>query len=81
MDVWVAYSYSLYFFDQFSCIKFFDLSYGLKDIDFQSFNQFKSFLELFLLNKQDYPNSVVDWSRLTSGAPLSASQCNKSILI
>ena len=40
MDVWIGYSYSLYFSDQFSCIKFFPLTYGLKDIDFQSFNDF-----------------------------------------
>ena len=35
----IAYSYSLYFSDQFWCIKFFDPIYGLKDIDFIS-NQF-----------------------------------------
>ena len=55
MDIRVAYSYSLYFSDQFSCIKFFDLSYGLKDIDFQSFNQFNSFSGFILLLKQHYP--------------------------
>ena len=44
----VAYSYLLYFSDQFSCIKFFDLTYGLKDIDFQSLKQFTSFLKAFL---------------------------------
>ena len=49
VDIRIAYSYSLYFSDQFSCIKFFDLSYGLKVIDFQSFNHFKSFSGLFLL--------------------------------
>ena len=43
MDIQIAYSYSLYFSDQLSCIKFFDLSYGLKDIDFQSLNQLKAF--------------------------------------
>ena len=41
MDIRVAYLYSLYFSDQLSCIKFFHQSYGLKDIDFQSFIQFK----------------------------------------
>ena len=41
MDIWVVYSYSLYFSDQLLCIKFFHWSYGLKDIDFQSFIQFK----------------------------------------
>ena len=38
--MWVAYSYSLYFFEQLSCIKYFHLTYGLKDIDFLSFNHF-----------------------------------------
>ena len=28
------------FFDQFSCIKFLNLNYGLKDIKFQSLNNF-----------------------------------------
>ena len=43
MDIQIAYSYSLYFSDQISCIKFFDLTYGLKDIDFQSFIHLKTF--------------------------------------
>ena len=34
VDMQVAYPYSLYFSDQLSCIKFFHLSYGLKDINF-----------------------------------------------
>ena len=51
----MAYSYSLYFSDQFSCIKFFDLSYGLKDIDFQSLNQLKAFLELINSFNKHYP--------------------------
>ena len=45
MGVWIADSYSLYFSDQFSCIKFFDLSYGLKDIEFQSLNHFNQILD------------------------------------
>ena len=48
------------FFDQFSCIKFFDLSYGLKDIDFQSLKQFKSFLEFLLLFKLTLSRTVPD---------------------
>ena len=53
---WVAYTYSLHFSDQFSCIKFFDQSYGLKDINFQSLINYKSFLEFLLLFKsQHYP--------------------------
>ena len=43
VDIQIAYSYSLYFSDQFSCIKFFDLSYGLKDINYQSLNLLKAF--------------------------------------
>ena len=43
VDMWIPYRYSLYFSDQFSCINFFDLSYGLKDIEFQRFKHFKSF--------------------------------------
>jgi len=35
------------FFDQFSCIKFLNLNYVLKDNKFQSFNQFKSFSEFY----------------------------------
>ena len=34
VDIWIVYSYSLYFSDQFSCIKFLNLNYGLKDIEF-----------------------------------------------
>ena len=41
MGIRIAYSYSLYFSDQFSCIKFLNQTYGLKDIEFYSFNQFK----------------------------------------
>ena len=37
----VAYLYSLYFSEQLSCINYFDLTYGLKDINYQSFIQFK----------------------------------------
>ena len=40
MGMWIAYSCSLYFSEQLSCIKYFHPTYGLKDIDFQSFNQF-----------------------------------------
>src|SRR4051812_6612660 len=47
--VWIAYSYSLYFSDQFSCIKFFDPIYGLKDIDFISLINFKTLKILFYL--------------------------------
>ena len=55
----IAYSYSLYFSDQFSCIKFFDLTYGIKDIDFQSFNQLKSFSRFSLIFKYNIiQNSV-----------------------
>ena len=46
VGVWIAYSYSLYFFEQLSCIKYFHLTYGLKDIEFQRFNHFLEFLEL-----------------------------------
>ena len=49
MDVWIAYPYLLYFSDQFSCIKFFNPSYGLKDIEFQSLNHFKRFFGFLLL--------------------------------
>ena len=47
VDILVVYPYSLYFSEQLSCIKFFDLTYGLKDIDFQSFIQFKKNLDFF----------------------------------
>src|ERR1044071_4232442 len=52
VDKWIAYSYSLYFSDQFSCIKFLNPSYGLKVIEFQSLNHFNDFLNFFyyLLN-------------------------------
>ena len=53
MNLWVAYSYSLYFSDQLSCIKFFHRSYGLKDIEFQSFIQFKSISGFLLLSNSD----------------------------
>src|SRR4051812_24583552 len=40
VDTRLAYSYSSYFSDQVSCIKYFNLTYSLKDINFQSFNHF-----------------------------------------
>src|SRR3954465_14433986 len=49
VDIWIAYSYSLYFSDQFSCIKFLNLSYGLKYIEFQSLNHFKQFSEFLFI--------------------------------
>ena len=64
MDVWIAYSYSLHFSDQFSCIKFFDPSYGLKVIDFQSFNQLKVFLDFFY-----YFNSNIIRNSADRGGP------------
>ena len=57
--MWVAYSYSLYFSEQLSCIKFFHPTYGLKDINFPSFNQFISFTGFLLLfNLNIIKNSV-----------------------
>src|SRR4051812_29771359 len=47
VDILIAYSYLLYFSNQFSCIKFFKLTYGLKDIIFLSLIQFKSFSNFF----------------------------------
>ena len=49
MGVWIAYSYSLDFSDHFTCINYFDPSYGLKVIEFQSFNHLLVFVELNLL--------------------------------
>ena len=49
VDIRIAYSYSLYFSDQFSCIKFLNLTYGLKDIQIQSLNHFKSISGFLLL--------------------------------
>jgi len=46
----IAYSYTLYFSDQLSCINYFDLTYGLKDIEFQSFIQFKSISRIIYIN-------------------------------
>ena len=66
MDIRVAYSYSLDFSDQLSCIKFFHLSYGLKDINFQSFIQ-KEFLDFLLL----FNSNIIQNSALTEGAHLS----------
>ena len=75
--VWIAQLYSLYFSDQLSCIKFFHLIYGLKDIEFQSFNQFKSFsgFTLFInstLSKTVLVDQSTDmWGLLTSGSHIS----------
>ena len=67
MDIQIAYSYLLYFFDQLSCIKFFHLSYGLKDIEFQRFNQFKRISGFsFIIKSGHYPKQC-----LTEGAHLS----------
>src|SRR3954464_10299551 len=38
VDIRIAYSYPWYISDQLSCRKYFDSSYGLKDINYQSFN-------------------------------------------
>ena len=52
----IAYPYSLYFSDQFSCIKFLNLTYGLKDIQIQSLNHFKSISSFSFINKtKHYP--------------------------
>ena len=51
MDIQIAYSYSLYFSDQFSCIKFFDPTYGLKDMIFQSLNHLKIISGILLIFK------------------------------
>ena len=67
MDIQVAYSYSLDFSDQLSCIKFFHPTYGLKDIDFQSFIQFKRISGFLLLLKCN----IIQNSVLTEGAHLS----------
>ena len=49
VGMWITYYCSLYFSDQFSCIKFFDWSYGLKDMNFGSLNDFIFTWELLLL--------------------------------
>ena len=67
MDIRVAYPYSLYFSNHLSCIKFFHRSYGLKDIDFQSFIQFKRISGFLLLFK----SNIIQNSALTEGAHLS----------
>ena len=41
MGIRAAYTYPLYFSDQISCINYFNPTYGLKDIQFQSFIHFK----------------------------------------
>ena len=62
MDIRVVYPHSLYFSDQLSCIKFFHPSYGLKDIDFQSFKSFKRISGfIFIIKSNIIHNSVVDW--------------------
>ena len=61
--MWVAYSYSLYFSEQLSCIKYFHLTYGLKDIDFLSFNHFIIISGISFINKPNIiQNSEFDWS-------------------
>ena len=61
MDIRVVYSYSLDFSDQLSCIKFFHPSYGLKDIDFQSFKSFKRFSGFsFNIKLHHYPKQCTD---------------------
>ena len=49
MGMRVAYPGSLYFSEQLSCIKFFHRSYGLKVINFLSFNQLKAFSGFYLI--------------------------------
>ena len=71
MDIRVAYSSSLYFSEQLSCIKFFHPTYGLKDINFYSLNQFIEFL--LLLKSNIIQNSDVDPVKLTEGSHMSAS--------
>ena len=47
------------FFDQFSCKKFLDVSYGLKVIDFQSFNQLKAFSGFLLLLNPNIIQNII----------------------
>ena len=56
--MWVAHSYSLYFSEQPSCIKYFHLAYGLKDTDFQSFNHFIIISGILLLFKSTLSETV-----------------------
>ena len=68
----VAYPYSLDFFDQLSCIKFFHRSYGLKDIDFLSFIKLNQLLDFFYYLIPTLSKTVMlTGSTLTSGATLS----------
>ena len=50
VGMWVAYSYSLYFSEQLSCIKYFHWTYGLKDIDFLSLNHFIAISRIYFIN-------------------------------
>jgi hypothetical protein len=43
----IGFSDSTHFSDNFSYINYFKPSYGLKDMNFQSFNDFMEFLDLF----------------------------------
>ena len=79
--VWIAYSYSLYFSDQLSCINYFNPTYGLKDIEFQSFNQIKSISRFSLIFKYSIiQNSVVDLVKLTNGSHMSVDWSTLTVL-
>ena len=80
--MWVAYSYSLYFSEQLSCIKYFHLTYGLKDINFQSFNQFitiSGISEIYLIIKLELSKTVLLTGSTDIGGPHVSHTVNKSI--
>ena len=53
----------LAFFDDFSYINYFILSYGLISMIFRSFNYFLKFSELFKIQKNNYCVSVTSQRR------------------
>ena len=72
MGILVAYPYSLYFSEQLSCIKYFHLNYGLKDIEFQILNHFKLISGILLFNKSNMIHNSDYWmDNLTCGAYMS----------
>ena len=71
MGVRVAYSYSLYFSDQLSCIKYFHLNYGLKDIEFQSLNHFIAISRFLLIIKATLSKIGKLTGQLIGGTPMS----------
>ena len=58
MDMWVMYSDMSYYSEQLSCINYFDLIYGLKDIEFLILNDLFGISGINLIINKELNNFI-----------------------